>query len=145
MHNGGEIYRADDGLGRPEVEHIEEIDVVAMYENSVDESNERAYDLSKMLDVLVTDFFKKIGIPVRMQIPITFIRGGVLIMKGLLFSDEMRTAFSKAPPEVLLVMPHGGFSEEVRVNFGFFESVVFGEIVGARDGVRAGVGEVIEG
>lgn len=128
MGDVGEIYRGEEGLGR----------------SKVDERNERADDFSTMLDVLVTDFFTKIGIPVRMQIPITFIRGGVLIMKGLLFSDEMRTAFSKAPPEVRVVRPSGGFLDEVHVDREFFERIVMGEAEMVRKGVHDGAAEVIE-
>jgi len=109
---------------------VRAVSVVEMYGNSKNPDSQSAFQDSRKLGKMCENFFNRLQIPVNMQLPflsMATLKGEpLLVMKGLLFNDEIRAAFGKYPEISVFRLP-GRFLEEVQMPVEFFESVVVGE------------------
>jgi|GEM_PF-3379191 len=109
---------------------VRAVSVVDMYRNSKNPNSPSAFEDSQKLGEMCESFFEKLQIPVNRQLPflsMATLKGKpLLVMKGLLFNDEIRAAFCRYPEISFFRLP-GRFLEEVQMPVEFFESVVMGE------------------
>lgn len=142
----GDLVKVEEPVVRltykePEVITLTVLDPAQLYKNSIDPRHPEAFESGDALSAMVKEFFEKLEIPVMMQMPILsvhrFGNKGVVIMKGLLFSQAMRDAFAKFVPYVQLCKPNmNQLLDEVHVDLDFFEKTVLGEAMSTRSEVH---------
>jgi hypothetical protein len=122
------------------------IDVAQLYANSIDVRCFDASECAQRLDIMVRAFFEKLNLPVNCQLPVLSVRGGVLIMKGLLFSPAMVEAFSSVGPGVRLIEPdyERVLLYQVEVDLDFFEGTVLGVLGSIMLAIRDASKDVVE-
>ena len=125
----------------PEVITLTVLDPAQLYKNSIDPRHPEAFDSGDALEPMVRDFFERLEIPVMSQVPrysvYRFGDKGVVVMKGLQFSQAMRDAFAKFVPDVQVCKPtRNQVMDEVHVDLDFFERIVLGELMEARGDVH---------